>query len=95
MPPASAVRSTPAPHLPLLHALAAKPLAELPSASTAAADQLAALAAWNAAGKLPFKVGFKRALPVPAAVRLDGMAAAATAAAPARPCRTARRARCT
>jgi hypothetical protein len=84
MPPAAETRSSAAqaPRLRLADALAGGPLHSLPPASAGAADQLAALRAWNAAGKLPLKNGFRRPLASPvmaAMVRLDGAAAAATA----------------
>ena len=74
MPPAAESRTAPAPRLQLESALAAAPLHTLPPASAGAADQLAALQAWNAAGKLPFKNGFTRVLTSPAIVRLGGVA---------------------
>jgi hypothetical protein len=74
MPPAAASRTAPAPRLQLESALATAPLHTLPPASAGAADQLAALQAWNAAGKLPFKNGFTRVLTSPAVVRLGGVA---------------------
>ncbi|HEV3458435.1 MAG TPA: trypsin-like peptidase domain-containing protein [Thermoanaerobaculia bacterium] len=68
--PAPAARSLPGPRLPLAEVLgAAPPLADLPPASVGAADRLAALAAWNAAGRLPVMAGFPRNLPAPVAVR--------------------------
>jgi lysyl endopeptidase len=76
MPPSAATRTAPAPQLRLESALAAAPLHILPAASIGAADQLAALRAWNAAGKLPLKVGFARGLASPAVVRLGGDAGA-------------------
>lgn len=48
----------------------AEPLATLPAASEGARDQLAALRAWNDAGREPTKNGFSRPLPVPLTVRL-------------------------
>lgn len=77
MPFAAASRTAPAPSLQLESALAATPLHTLPPASAGAADQLAALQAWNAAGRLPFKNGFTRVLTSPAIVRLDGVAGVA------------------
>jgi hypothetical protein len=80
MPPAALApeaRSTPAPRLVLAAALAQGPVHSLPPASVGATDQLAALRAWNAAGKLPLKNGFRRPLASPAVVRLDGAAAVA------------------
>jgi lysyl endopeptidase len=74
MPPAAESRTAPAPRLQLESALAAAPLHTLPPASAGAADQLAALQAWNAAGRLPFKNGFTRVLTSPAIVRLGGVA---------------------
>jgi hypothetical protein len=74
MPPAAESRTALAPRLQLESALAAAPLHTLPPASAGAADQLAALQAWNAAGKLPFKNGFTRVLTSPAIVRLGGVA---------------------
>jgi hypothetical protein len=74
IPPAAGSQTAPAPRLQLESALAAAPLHTLPPASAGAADQLAALQAWNAAGKLPFKNGFTRVLTSPAIVRLGGLA---------------------
>jgi len=54
-------------------------------ASAGAADQLAALQAWNAAGRLPFKNGFTRVLTSPAIVRLGGVASVAGMVAAPRP----------
>jgi len=82
MPSATATRTAPAPQLRLESALAAAPLHTLPSASTGAADQLAALQAWNAAGKLPLRVGFARALTSPAVVSLGGVASAPSTSQP-------------
>ena len=48
----------------------AAPLARLSAAAVGARDQLAALEAWNAAGRRPPKNGFRRALPLPRTVRL-------------------------
>jgi hypothetical protein len=48
------------------------PLAQLPAASIGARDELAAVAAWNAAGRRPAKSGFRRHLPLPQRVRLSG-----------------------
>ncbi|HEY6320457.1 MAG TPA: hypothetical protein VJA16_02735, partial [Thermoanaerobaculia bacterium] len=53
MPSAAASRTALAPRLQLESALATAPLHTLPPASAGAADQLAALQAWNAAGRLP------------------------------------------
>jgi len=85
MPPAAASRTAPAPRLQLESALAAAPLHTLPPASAGAADQLAALKAWNAAGRLPFKNGFTRVLVSPAIVRLGGVAGVAGRVAAPRP----------
>ncbi len=85
MPPAAASRTAPAPRLQLESALAATPLHTLPPASAGAADQLAALQAWNAAGRLPFKNGFTRVLVSPAIVRLGGVAGDARIVATPRP----------
>jgi hypothetical protein len=74
MPPAAESRTVPAPRLQLESALAAAQLHTLPPANAGAADQLAALQAWNAAGKLPFKNGFTRVLTSPAIIRLGGVA---------------------
>jgi hypothetical protein len=78
MPPAAETPANPAPapRLRLAEALARGPVHSLPPASVGAADQLAALRAWNAAGKLPLKNGFRRPLASPAVVRLDGVTAA-------------------
>lgn len=76
MPPAAESRTAPAP-LQLESALATAPLHTLPPASVGAADQLAALQAWNAAGRQPFKNGFTRVLASPAIVRLGGVAGVA------------------
>jgi hypothetical protein len=81
MPPTAESRAAAAP-LQLETALAAAPLHTLPPASTGAADQLAALQAWNAAGKLPFKNGFARVLTSPAVVRLGGVASLPAAPRP-------------
>jgi lysyl endopeptidase len=85
MPSAAASRTAPAPRLQLESALAAAPLHTLPPASAGAADQLAALQAWNAAGRLPFKNGFTRVLTSPAIVRLGGVAGVAGMVAAPRP----------
>lgn len=85
MPPASpekAVPSSPVPRLRLEAALMQAPLHTLPPASVGAGDQLAALAAWNAAGKLPLKNGFARPLTSPAVVRLGGIASPPAAPRP-------------
>jgi hypothetical protein len=76
MNPAAATRSAPAPQLRLQDALSAAPLHRLPDAAAGAVDQLEALRAWNAAGKLPLKHGFARPLTAPAVVRLGGIATA-------------------
>jgi Trypsin-like peptidase domain len=84
MPPAPESRSSAPgqePRLQLAAALARGPLHSLPPAAAGAADQLAALRAWNAAGKLPLKNGFRRTLESPAVVRLGGLAAASLPAA--------------
>lgn len=73
MPAAFATQTPPAPRLPLAKLLAAAPIADLPPASAAATDRLAALAAWNAAGRLPVMAGFSRSLPTPAAVRFTAI----------------------
>ncbi|HXO41422.1 MAG TPA: hypothetical protein VN999_08245, partial [Thermoanaerobaculia bacterium] len=85
MPPAAAPRTAPARRLQLESALATAPLHTLPPASAGAADQLAALQAWNAAGRLPFKNGFTRVLTSPAIVRLGGVASVAGMVAAPRP----------
>ena len=85
MPPAAAPRTAPARRLQLESALAPAPLHPLPPASAGAADQLAALQAWNAAGRLPFKNGFTRVLTSPAIVRLGGVASVAGMVAAPRP----------
>ncbi|HXO28149.1 MAG TPA: trypsin-like peptidase domain-containing protein [Thermoanaerobaculia bacterium] len=85
MPPAAESRTAPAPRLQLESALATAPLHTLPPASAGAADQLAALQAWNAAGRLPFKNGFTRVLTSPAIVRLGGVAGVAGRVATPRP----------
>ena len=82
MPPGAETRQAPAPRLWLEAALAQAPVHTLPPASTGAADQLAALRAWNAAHKLPLKNGFKRTLTSPAVVRLGGVAGAPAAPRP-------------
>ena len=82
MPAAAASRLAAAPRLQLESALAAAPLHSLPPASAGAADQLAALKAWNAAGRQPFQNGFTRVLTSPAVVRLGGVAGAQAAARP-------------
>jgi hypothetical protein len=48
------------------------PLAQLPAAAVGARDELAAVDAWNAAGRRPAKNGFRRRLPLPQRVRLSG-----------------------
>jgi len=68
MPAVPTTQTSPAPRLPLAKLLAAAPMADLPPASVGAADRLAVLAAWNAAGRLPVMAGFPRSLPTPAAV---------------------------
>jgi hypothetical protein len=75
--PDAAARSAPAPRLRLEESLIQTPLHSLPQASVGAADQLAALEAWNAAHRLPLKNGFTRTLISPAVVRLGGAAASA------------------
>lgn len=76
MHPAAGTRSAPAPQLRLQDALAAKPLLSLPASATGAVDQIEALKAWNAAGKLPLRHGFTRPITIPASVRLSGATAA-------------------
>lgn len=49
------------------------PLAELRPAVIGALDQLEALAAWNRAGRLPLKNGFRRPLPSPRQVSFAGL----------------------
>lgn len=82
MPPTAEMRTAPAPRLRLESALAAAPLHTLPPASTGAADQLASLKAWNAAGRLPLKVGFARTLAAPAVVGLGGVTGASSVPRP-------------
>ncbi len=53
----------------------AAPLAQLSAAAVGAPDELAAVAAWNAAGRQPAKNGFTRHLPLPQRVRLAAAAA--------------------
>ncbi len=48
------------------------PLAHLSAAAVGARDEVEAVAAWNAAGRLPAKNGFTRRLPLPQTVRLTG-----------------------
>ena len=76
MHPAAGTRSAPAPQLRLQDALAAKPLLSLPASAIGAVDQIEALKAWNAAGKLPLKHGFTRPITIPVSVRLSGATAA-------------------
>jgi hypothetical protein len=66
----------------LQQALSAAPLHVLRSAEQDARGELAALAAWNAARKLPVKNGFARPLPQPLAVRLTPSLAGRGAATP-------------
>jgi lysyl endopeptidase len=82
MPPAAETRQAPAARLRLEDALAQASIHSLPPASAGAADQLAALKAWNAAGKLPLKNGFARTLRSPAVVKLGGVDGAAGAPRP-------------
>jgi hypothetical protein len=58
-----------APHLAEVFGVA--PLAELGPAAVEAPERLAALAAWNAARRLPAQNGFARLLPAPRRVHLD------------------------
>ncbi|HYL06319.1 MAG TPA: hypothetical protein VE075_09785 [Thermoanaerobaculia bacterium] len=81
MPPAGAPLAAPAP-LRLEAPLTQAPLHTLPPASAGAADLLASLKAWNAAGKLPLRNGFTRTLASPAVVRLSGVAAPPAAPRP-------------
>jgi hypothetical protein len=62
--------------------LSAAPLHVLPTAETGAADQLAAMRAWNDAGKRPYKVGFSRKLADLIEVRLSASLAGKSAPAP-------------
>jgi hypothetical protein len=71
MPTSLFAPSTAAPALDLLNAVELQPLAVLPTASLAAGDQLAALVAWNDAGRLPLKNGFSRPLPLPQRLALN------------------------
>lgn len=64
------VRNPPA--LRLAEALEVQPMHALLEASAGAADELAALAAWNGAGRLPARNGFARPLPAQLDVRLGG-----------------------
>ncbi len=82
MPPAAATPAGPAPRLSLAAALARQPLHTLPPAATAATGDLAALRAWNDAGKLPFRNGFSRLLDAPVSVDLGLLTAPPAAAAP-------------
>lgn len=70
MPDSYAARSYSPPPLRLAEALAAQPVMNLPPANVGAVDQLNALMAWNAAGKLPLRNGFARPLPESHQVRL-------------------------
>ncbi|HEV3459185.1 MAG TPA: trypsin-like peptidase domain-containing protein [Thermoanaerobaculia bacterium] len=72
MPAAPAPLAAPAPALRLEAAMAQAPLHTLPPASVGAADLLASLQAWNAAGKQPLRNGFARTLASPGIVRLSG-----------------------
>jgi hypothetical protein len=69
-----------APHLAELFGIA--PLAEIGPAAVEAPDRLAALAAWNAAHRLPVQNGFARPLPAPRRVHLDAAPRDAAAASP-------------
>ncbi|HEY2737550.1 MAG TPA: hypothetical protein VGK45_04045, partial [Thermoanaerobaculia bacterium] len=68
-PPESTVKEAVRP-LSLETALSAAPLHVLRSAEEDARGELDALAAWNAAHRMPTKNGFARSLPQPLAVRL-------------------------
>src|SRR6266545_1798024 len=48
----------------------ARPLAELPAAVFAARDELRQVQEWNAAGRLPYRAGFLRALPAAQVVEI-------------------------
>ncbi|HEX2252545.1 MAG TPA: trypsin-like peptidase domain-containing protein [Thermoanaerobaculia bacterium] len=74
VPHAVAARAATAPPLRLAEGLAAEPVMTLAAAATAAPEQLAALAAWNAAGKIPLRSGFARPLPESHRVQLDAAA---------------------
>ena len=55
----------------LADTVALEPLAALEPLTAGAADDLAALAAWNLAGRMPTRNGVARPLPLPRQVRLD------------------------
>ncbi len=62
-PPDAAPRATAATPLALAGALAQTIHQDLVPASVGAVDQIEALTTWNSAGKLPYRIGFPRALP--------------------------------
>ncbi len=53
------------------------PIRTLPKATEGAVDQIDALREWNAAHRLPTKVGFQRPIPLPLHMRLDAATRAA------------------
>lgn len=71
--PAAASTQAPPP-LRLAERAGAAPLAALRSAEEGAADQLAALAAWNRTRRVPWKIGFSRPLLAPRRVTLGALA---------------------
>jgi hypothetical protein len=82
-PPATGLRAPAPPPLRLAERPGVVPLAELRAAIEVAGEDLAALAAWNRAGRLPVRNGFARALASPRRVsfgpELEGRASGAHA----------------